>query len=338
MSVSPEPQVDTSSAIVLAGYLARRGVERAEFLREAGLRPGDIEPNARISRSSNRRLWEAAIRRTRDPAFGIHLAAYAQPGAMGLAEYVARTAKNLVEAGQQYARLVRMTHDSVLFEVEEVGDRVRFIHRMADGQRQPPEVVDFLAGRLTVIEREITGEPAGIRAVHLSRPRPENPLEWQRFFRARLEFDAESIRLEVDAEQAYAPLPRADPRLHQLLRRQAEAALAELPSIDSFASHARAVLRETLATASGRADEVARRLGISERSLRRRLAASGMSHSALLDNVRQQLAFELETRRVGTQLEIAIELGYASAAAYRRAFRRWTGHSPAAWRRSNARR
>jgi len=212
MPVSPEPQVDTSSAIVLAGYLGRRGVERAEFLQEAELRPGDVEPDARISRSANQRLWEVAIRCRDDPAFGVHRAAYAQPGAMRLAEYVARTAKDLLGAGEQFARLARMTHDAVSFEVEEVGDQVHFHHRMVDGQRQPLEVVDFLAGRIAAIERQLAGEPDGIRAVHLPRPRPGDPRPWQRFFRTSLVFGAGNIRLDVDGEIAHAPLRRADLR------------------------------------------------------------------------------------------------------------------------------
>jgi len=109
-------------------------------------------------------------------------------------------------------------------------------------------------------------------------------------------------------------------------------ALAEI-AVDAFVAHVSAALRETLLTAGGRASEVARRLGTSERSLRRGLAECGTSHSVLLDGVRRDLAFALEARRCGGQIDVAVEPGYASASAYRLAFRRWTGSTPGRWRR-----
>ncbi len=129
------------------------------------------------------------------------------------------------------------------------------------------------------------------------------------------------------------PLPETDRRLHAVLLRQAEDELAALPVADSFLSDVRAALKETLAADAGRAPVVGRRLGMSERTLRRHLAEAGVSHSELLDEVRRSLAFQLERVRRGPQIEVALELGYASAGTYRRAFRRWTGVTPDDWRR-----
>ncbi len=92
-------------------------------------------------------------------------------------------------------------------------------------------------------------------------------------------------------------------------------------------------MRATLTIAAGGSASVARRLDISERTLRRKLAALGTSHSALLEEVRRDLALKLEERGGLPQIEVATRVGYRSAAAYRRAFRAWTGMSPENWAR-----
>jgi AraC-like DNA-binding protein len=336
MATSPvTPQTGAGVPRLLADYLVRQGADRRQLLAEVGLRPEDLAPGSRIPRGANQRLWALAVERTCDPALGLHLAQFARPGAFGLVEYLGRTAANLLDGARRVSEFGRINHDRVGVQVEEVGACVHVVHAVADGALQPPEVVDFVAAYFVVIGRQLTGRDTGLREVRLARPRPAQVAEYEQFFRAELVFAAPRSVLVLDAALARKPLPAADRQLHALLRRQAEQELAALPPLDEFVANVRAALRETLDSAGGCAGEVARRLGTSERTLRRRLAVAGTNHSSLLEGVRRELALQLEARSDGPQIDMALELGYASASSYRRAFRRWTGTTPGEWRRRN---
>lgn len=77
---------------------------------------------------------------------------------------------------------------------------------------------------------------------------------------------------------------------------------------------------------------ITRRLGISERTLRRRLKSVGTSYNALLKEMRSRVAKELLLTRTATVDRVAAQLGYSETANFRHAFKRWTGHSPQSYR------
>ena len=78
--------------------------------------------------------------------------------------------------------------------------------------------------------------------------------------------------------------------------------------------------------------EVAKRLGVSDRTLHRRLADEGTSHSELLDEARRERAMILLADRSLSAAEISFLLGYSEPGAFFRAFKRWTGKTPGAYR------
>jgi AraC-like DNA-binding protein len=127
------------------------------------------------------------------------------------------------------------------------------------------------------------------------------------------------------------PLVTADPAAMELARAQCDRELAAQAEAGGFVGR----VREAVARAGGgfrSLDEVARRLHLSTRTLKRRLAIQGTSFSGVLDEVRQQRALLLlEDRRLALA-EVADRLGYSDAANFTRAFRRWTGQTPAAFR------
>lgn len=128
------------------------------------------------------------------------------------------------------------------------------------------------------------------------------------------------------------PLRRRDPVLRALLARQADAMATRAPIVKSLASDVRRVLASRLARGEADIGLVARDLAMSSRTLQRRLAAEGLSYHELLDRVRRETA---ETCLGDASLaiaEVAYLIGYSEPAAFHRAFRRWTGVTPQAFR------
>jgi AraC-like DNA-binding protein len=128
-------------------------------------------------------------------------------------------------------------------------------------------------------------------------------------------------------------LERADPNLHAVTRRLADIMLAELPpETAQFSERVRALIARELATPGLSTSWVARRLRMSARTLARRLETENTTFFAVLADARRERALRLMEDRSLSLTEIAFVLGFAHVPSFHRAFRRWTGKTPADFR------
>ena len=125
---------------------------------------------------------------------------------------------------------------------------------------------------------------------------------------------------------------RRDPVLRKLLEQHANEIAAQVPAMDGVVRDVRRALASRFAKGEMQIQSVARALAISTRSLQRRLAAAGVTYQELLDQTRRETAdryLRVATFSIG---EVAYLLGYSEAAAFHRAFKRWTGMGPQEFR------
>lgn len=132
------------------------------------------------------------------------------------------------------------------------------------------------------------------------------------------------------------PLREADPHLRSLMDAQGEACLAAYRLDANLANEVRAALCTGLAQGQIGLDDVAGHLGLTARILRRHLGEAGLALPGLLDEVRKDLAQLYLQHTDFALLEIAYLLGFAEQSSFSRAFRRWTGLPPTAFRRGKA--
>jgi AraC-like DNA-binding protein len=142
----------------------------------------------------------------------------------------------------------------------------------------------------------------------------------------RLRFGQPSNRLVFAASVLDLPLDMADPVAMQLAREQCEREMQALGRDDRTAARVRELL--PLPEGFRTLEEIAQMVGVSVRTLKRRLADQGTSYSTLLDELRQERALLLLRDETLSREQIAERLGYSDAANFTRAFRRWTGKTP----------
>ena len=130
--------------------------------------------------------------------------------------------------------------------------------------------------------------------------------------------------------------PGSDPQLCELLEHHAQQQLRRLPGAEDFSAEVRRVLGATLRRGDARISAVAKELAMSGRSLQRRLNAEGSSFREELDRVRSELAVRLLSEGEADVREVAYLLGFSEPSAFHRAFKRWTGTTPAAYRNHQA--
>jgi AraC-like DNA-binding protein len=168
--------------------------------------------------------------------------------------------------------------------------------------------------------------------VLLCRAQPDDTTPYRRFFRAPVRFDTDQTALVFAASWLNHPLTGADAQLRRLLQAQVDA--YEANGDGDIVARLRRVLRTLLVNGSGAQEQVAALFSMHRRTLNRRLQARNTTFHALVEETRFEIARHyLELTRLPV-VEIANALDYADASAFTRAFRRWSGTTPGAWRAS----
>ena len=165
-------------------------------------------------------------------------------------------------------------------------------------------------------------------------PRPAGEPALRALVGSELSFDADALEIELLSEHLSLPLARADDAMRTVLRDAAHGLLQRERASETSKLEAsvRQQLRAGLATGAVDARSIARQLHLSERTLRRRLQSEGLGLRELVDAVRHELAIEqLQSDEQSTE-QIAQALGFTTAQAFHRAFRRWTGDTVQAFR------
>jgi AraC-like DNA-binding protein len=166
--------------------------------------------------------------------------------------------------------------------------------------------------------------------VLLAHRKPRDVDPFRRFFRAPLRFDAEQNAVVFSATWLTHRVSGADPELRRLLQKQIDA--LEVRHHDDFPEQLRSVLRTALLTGHGTADQIAALFSMHRRTLSRRLNTFGINFQDLVDEGRFEIARQMLEDSAMRVSEIAASLEYADASAFTRAFRRWSGTTPAVWR------
>jgi AraC-like DNA-binding protein len=321
---------------VLAGVVERAGGSSERFLREAQIAPNWIEEGARwLSVDDYFRAVDAAIAVSGDPAFGLHLGEHTRAsmfGVIGALNEYAPTLREAIEMSRRYAHLV--ADGGWEPELRESGRTavIRFpgVTGKHDGWRMSAEfTLTAVAGMLPLFAGG-TAHPTEVRFTHA---RPSYVAEYQRIFRGTARFDQAYTelllpRVWLDERQRYGgQAPERSPELFEALQQQAERSAVRLDRDSSIRTQIER-LASAQAPQSLTMEGIARTLGMSARSLRRRLAEEGLSFSELVVSYRASAAKRILERPQASIQEAARDLGFTSVSAFHRAFKRWTGMTP----------
>lgn len=344
--MSPRPALAAAPRVLarIVGLIVHgaqgHGVGAAELLAGSGVDPTSLtDADARIPLATEELLWERAAKLCGDDCFGLHAAALIRPGVFDVMDYAIRTAPTLRQSLERLARYNRLVHDVAAFRIVDVGETVRVEHGfVSPGHRPCRQASEFTLASLPVVAAQIAGgRVLSALAVQFAHPAPANLAPYREAFGVRPRFDAEVSAIEFDAARLREPLPGADPGLSRIVTAHAERLLAELgPPQPGLAEQVRRFIAESLDQGAPTLRDVAQRLHLSERSLQRRLDEEGCRFAGLVEQVRRELALRYVADRKLALGEVAYLLGFAEPSPFHRAFKRWTGMTPAAARRQQA--
>lgn len=323
-------------ACVLAA--ARTGLDPAEIARRLGLDAEVLsDPYARVPHTILLRAWEEIPALTGDAAFGLHAAEALGAAMFDVLDYAIAQVATVGAAVECLLRYQRLLHDDAELRLVAGGGEARLSQRLRTTPCAPRHLSELIVALWVTRIRGMTGRPFTPRRVSFQHGPPPDIEEHRRIFGAPLAFHAAENGVEFDAAFLDVPLRGADPALGALLDRQAAELLDRLPRRDDIAGRVRAHLLRKLPSELPTLEATARALGTSARSLQRALRAEGTTYQAALDEARRDLAVAHLGQAHRTVSEIAFLLGFTEVGAFTRAFRRWTGESPSAYRHRGAR-
>ena len=329
------PRATGGIARMACARLGEMGKDPAPVLAKAGMTTQQASnPAIRLEVRTQIRLLELAAGELQDELLGFHLARSFDLREIGLLYYVIASSERLEDALRDAERYSRIMNEGIRlrFSLQDRAATIALDYVNVDRDADRHQI-EFWLVALVRMCRQVTDTRLAPSQLKMRHFRNGTPAEFRTFFGSDVEFGADGDAVSFPAQLAALPVAGHDDYLNEMLRRYAEEALARR-------SRDRAILRskveETLpgllphgrATAS----EVAQRLGMSSRTLSRKLGEEGTSFAEILDQLRAALAKHYLDDDALPVSEIAWLLGYREVSSLTHAFKRWTGTSPRQFR------
>lgn len=338
---------DLASDTALAGpafsyvdFGVAHGLSRAELLAAARLDEGlRADPDARCSPLSYVVLWKELISRLPEVVVPVELVRAIPATALGVTGQVVMRADDLAHATQLIERYLRLTDTAMTMTRPERGDLVGFAiaHRPeVMAMRYPIELMLGVGHRLLALAARSAVPVVEVAFAH----RAGYPVAaYEALFGAPVKFEQPQTAIWIPKSAMTTPFPDRDPVARHYLEAHATQLLAAVPVVPAeppIVAQVRAAILEELPASGAELARVAKRLAMSTRTLQRRLDEVGTGYQDLVDAVRASVACALLREPARSIFDVAFELGYADLKGFYRAFRRWTGATPAEWRARHA--
>lgn len=331
-----DPSVSMRVLRGLIEAVEHAGVSQAALLEGADIEAEEIETaDASLPCSELYSLIERALDLTDDPALGLHWAERLSGKTFSPVSYLVAHSATLRHGLQSLLQFHRLISHQQSFSLSEVGDKMTL---RCTSSSANDRIERFCSEMLTlgVVRMLRSFDPqARPDVVSFAYPAPAQSDEYARVFEHAERFEQPFTGVVFDRALLDAVSPHRDADLHNALKVIAERRMSRLTRSEPFAPRVRALVLERGTTESVDMESIARTLGVSKRSLRRRLVSEGTSYNSVVNDALAIVAKQLLRHRQLSIQEAAFEMGFAATSTFHRAFKRWTGMTPNTFRQAN---
>lgn len=252
-------------------------------------------------------------------------------GALGLAIKTAPTLKDSLLRAERYFRLLT---DTVAYRLDEESDPAEFILL----QQTAPHPALALRNECALcgfgrIFKELTGEGLAYAFISFAHEAEAETGRYESYFGCPVRFNTPRNAIGLAPSMLNLPMRLGDPAVSRFLTAHLDTEMEELAPAAAFERSLAAHISEGLSNGIPKAASVAQAIGVSERTLFRRLAESGLTYQDVLENTQKSLAEELLKKSEFSIAEVAFLTGFSEQSTFSRAFKRWMGQTPGAFRK-----
>lgn len=333
---------DSGHPTIVAGLFARLvdvagrcGLDRQQLLGELGLDGAALEDrDNRLSADTFARFWNLIGARCPGRPLALDWIATFKITDAGLMGYLISHLRTVREAAETMVRFGRLVNEAAAPELLEapVTSRIRYgLLPVFLATQHAPEA---MMASLVAFLRSVAGQDFTPVAIRFPYPATARTPALQKFFGATVHHDAGEVSAEFPTQVLDRALPGADPVLAAYLRRQVHEVVQKIDAPNAVSQECARRIAERLGAGEPSQALIARQMGMSERTLQRRLQAEGTSFNELLEQARRTIACSYLADRKLAAYEVSFLLGYSEPATFFRAFKRWTGKTPLEYRAS----
>lgn len=318
----------------IAEELERIGIGRSAWLQGSDVSATMLDdPTGSLSVTTHLRLIQKAMAISDCPHLGLLVGQRQTPshwGVLGYAINCCVTVRDALLTGARYSRLASSFNS---FELRELGETANWVATpLMDFGETLRFIMEFEFASYCRTSALLVGNTAALREIHVSYAAPAHADLYQTYMGVPVRFEAPLNQAVLDSSGLQLPILQGSQLNMGLAARLCEEQLSRQTPHDDLESQVRCLLLAELPQTCLGADDVARALHMTARTLRNRLAERGTHFQAILDQVRAQAACaELSLTRAKIE-HIAWQVGFQDAPSFRRAFKRWTGLTPFEYR------
>jgi AraC-like DNA-binding protein len=322
-------KVPSHVVFAVALHLRAEGKDPQALAGRLKLAPAVVQgPEAELEGEAQERFLEAAASALGDPHVGLTVAARTLPGRSGLLEFLCASSDNMRQVIERACRYFSVLNPTGQLRLTDAPDGPELLHTV----RGAPHGLgrhsnEFTVASFVEMGRQFSGEhwtPKALWFAHAG----EVDEALARFFGTRqIRFGQENNGFSFSASVLELDVQGSNPALSAFLERQAAEKVPSTPG-DDLASQVDEAIRAALPDGAPSIERIAVRLGLSARTLQRRLDEQGTSFAQMLEQIRHGLAERYLADAHRPLSEIAFRLGYSDLTAFLRAYKRWTGKTP----------
>jgi len=330
--ISKEISVRVGPLASLPTVLEELGFDPERVFKGTGMTPLQFaDPDTTVPYVGTSRLLAHCVAVTGCEQLGLLMGERAGPSSLGIAGFLLASAPDVTTALHELVGNLDLHDQGGIPTLHTSGSVTLLGYSILETRaRATDQIYDLSVAICCNIMRSLCGADWNPSEVLLSRRSPKDLAPYRRFFRSPLRFDADRSAIVFPTLWLGYRLKAADPLLHRYLDNEARRLRKQQPS--PLGAKLFTALRSLLLAHACSLDETGRLLGMHPRTLDRRLRAEGTTYRREIENAKYGIARHLLEETSTPLVEIAETLDYADASAFMRAFRRWSGTTPALWR------
>lgn len=311
----------------------RQGYDTHAMLRQAGISPELLRIDmARVSSAQYSRLMQVIWNVMEDEFMGLG-PRRGRPGTFATMCALVIGCPNLEAVYERAYQFSRLFEPALAMRLETEGDQARLV---AVVEGEPHDPMHFLQESLLVIWHRLgswlIGQPVELDEAAFAYPRPPHGDEYRHIFHCPLTFNAPVTELRFDRRFLSAPVIRDKPEMHRFLKTSPADLLSRPDESNTYTGRIRALIGRDFSRALPDFEWIAAEMHTSPQTLRRRLKQENTSFQEIKDLLRRDLAIYYLAREELPINDIAHRVGFTEPSTFHRAFKKWTGVTPGAYR------
>lgn len=332
-ALHPDRGIPGVYGLLLLDVVSRWGYNDATLFEPFGLTSEQLaHPDMRMPVELANELVKRARQLTGEPSLGFHLGTQMRISIHGFIGYAIMTATNTAEALVLASRFIQLRMPFLQLYFSTFGEKATIeIKCNIDLEPLREEILVALSIGIHTMSKALTGVDISSE-IDYDFAMPKGFERYLSRLNSKVRFNQPHLIASFDKKYLGLQMVHADPISSQIAINQCETELSQLGERRRISMKVRDILSQHEQSHLG-IEAVAEQLFMSDRTLKRQLAAEDTSFSTIVDEVRYRRATSLLSRTDYSLEQIADELGYSDVANFSRAFKRWSGRSPSNWRK-----